>query len=83
MDRSRALFNCFNQENVYGKTSEEMLLTSDGALLELVKLAFDEAQYQAGLAHRRLPQQHQFELADFVGYRGAIRPSCSSAAASH
>lgn len=82
MYRSRTLCNCFNQEKVYNRTSEEML-TSDGALLELMKLAFDKAQHQAGLAHRRLPQQHQFELADFVGYRGAIRPSCSSTAASH
>lgn len=41
-------------------------LTSNGALLILVELAFDETQHQAGLAHGRLSQQDQFELAYFV-----------------
>lgn len=60
-----------------------VLLTPNGALLKFMKLAFDKAQHQTGLAHRRLPQQHQFELADFVCHRGAVRPGCSSTAASH
>lgn len=38
--------------------------TSDGRLLELVKLALDEPQHQAGLAHSHVAQQHQLELAD-------------------
>lgn len=41
-------------------------LTSNSALLILVELAFDETQHQAGLAHGRLSQQDQFELAYFV-----------------
>ena len=39
-------------------------LTSYSGLLELVKLSLDEAQHQAGLAHRHVSQQNQFELAD-------------------
>lgn len=33
-------------------------ITSDGAFLVLVELAFDKAQHQAGLSHRWFPQQH-------------------------
>ena len=40
---------------------------ADGALLELVELALDEAQHQARLAHRGLAQKHQLELAGLVG----------------
>ena len=40
-------------------------LTSYSGLLELVKLSLDKAQHQAGLAHRHVSQQNQFELADF------------------
>lgn len=53
-------------------------LTSDGALLVLVELAFDEAQHQAGLSHGRLSQQHQLELADLVARRRAVGPLCSA-----
>ena len=49
-----------------------VLRTSDGALLELVELALDEAQYQAGLPHRRLPKKHQLELADLIGRVGTV-----------
>lgn len=38
--------------------NKQTTLTSDGALLVLVELAFDKAQHQAGLAHCRLSQQH-------------------------
>lgn len=38
---------------------------ADGALLVLVELPLDETQHQRGLAHRRLAQQHQLELAHF------------------
>lgn len=58
-------------------------LTSNGALLKLVELAFDETQHQTGLAHRRLPQQHQFELADLIRYGGPVGPGRSSAASGH
>lgn len=48
-----------------------------------MELAFDKAQHQAGLADRRLAQQHQFELTDFVA--GRVRPvrSCSTASSCH
>lgn len=36
-----------------------------------MELALDETQYQAGLAHGRLSQQHQLELADLVGGGGS------------
>lgn len=48
-----------------------------------MELAFDEAQHQARLAHGRLPQQHQLELADLVGGRGAIRPGSTSTTPGH
>lgn len=51
-------------------------LTSDGALLVLVELAFDEAQHQAGLSHCRFSQQHQLELADLAARRCAVGPLC-------
>ena len=57
-------------------------LTSDGALLVLVELAFDKAQHQAGLPHRRFPQQHQLELADLVACCCAVGP-CWSASPCH
>lgn len=47
------------------------MVTSNGALLELVELSLDEAKHQAGLAHRRLPQKYQLELADLVT---SVRP---------
>lgn len=53
-------------------------LTSDGALLVLVELAFDEAQHQAGLSHCRFSQQHQLELTDLVARRCAVGPLCSA-----
>lgn len=53
-------------------------LTSDGALLVLVELAFDEAQHQAGLSHCRFSQQYQLELADLVARRCAVGPLCSA-----
>lgn len=39
-------------------------LTSDGGLLKLVKLSFNEAQHQARLAYCHVTQQHKLELAD-------------------
>lgn len=47
-----------------------------------MELALDEAQDQAGLAHGRLSQQHQLELADLVGSGsgGAVGPRRSSSA---
>lgn len=53
-------------------------LTSDGALLVLVELAFDKAQHQAGLSHCRFAQQHQLELADLAARRCAVGPLCSA-----
>lgn len=53
-------------------------LTSDGALLVLMELAFDKAQHQAGLSHRRFPQQHELELADLAACRNAVGPLCSA-----
>lgn len=58
-------------------------LTSDGALLEFVKLAFDKAQHQAGLAHCRLAQQHKFELEALISRRRrAVGPARAATAAS-
>lgn len=57
-------------------------LTSDGALLVLVELAFDEAQHQAGLSHGRLSQQHQLKLTDLAARCSAVGP-CWSASPCH
>lgn len=54
-------------------------LTSNGALLVLVELALHKAQHQTGLAHRRLAEQHQFELADLVARSRAIGARRSTA----
>lgn len=43
-----------------------------------MELSFDEAQHQAGLSHRRLPQQHQLKLADFVARRCGVGPRRSA-----
>lgn len=40
------------------------LFTSNGGLLELIELALDEAQDQAGLAYCHVSQQNQLKLAD-------------------
>lgn len=61
---------------------EDKLLTSDGALLVLVELAFDEAQHQAGLSHSRFSQQHELKLTDLVACRSAVGP-CRSASPRH
>lgn len=63
--------------------SRRSALTSYRALLKLMELALDKAQHQAGLADRRLAQQHQFELTDFVA--GCVWPirSCSTASSCH
>lgn len=45
-------------------------LTSNGALLVLMKLALDKAQHQAGLAYGRLSKQDQLKLAYFVADGG-------------
>lgn len=45
-------------------------LTSNGALLVLMKLALDKAQHQAGLAHGRLSKQDQLKLAYFAADGG-------------
>lgn len=47
------------------------MVTSNGALLELVELSLDKPEHQAGLAHCRLPQKYQLELADLVT---SVRP---------
>lgn len=52
--------------------------TSDGALLVFMELAFDEAQHQTGLPHRRFSQQHQLELADLVAHCCAVGPRRSA-----
>ena len=57
-------------------------LTSYCALLELVELALDEAQDQTGLAHGRLPQKHQLELADLVAGVGPVG-ACRSSPVGH
>lgn len=58
-------------------------LTSYRALLIFMELAFNEAQHQAGLAHCRLAQKHQFELTDFVA--SCVQPvrSCSTTSSCH
>jgi len=38
--------------------------TANSAFLVLVKLSFDKAQHEAGLADGRFTEKHQFELAD-------------------
>lgn len=43
-----------------------------------MELAFDEAQHQTGLPHRRFSQQHQFELADLVAGCRAVSPRRSA-----
>lgn len=48
------------------------LLTSYGCFLELIKLAFDEPQHQAGFAYSHVTQQHQFELANLGLRQGAV-----------
>lgn len=50
------------------------LLTSNGGLLELIELALDKAQDQAGLSHCHVPQQHQFKLADLGLGQVAVSP---------
>lgn len=53
-------------------------LTSNRALLVLVELPLHEAQNEAGFPHRRLPQEDEFELADFVPSSRSIRSGGST-----
>lgn len=53
-------------------------LTSNCALLVLVELSLDEAEDEAGFAHRRLPQQDQLKLTDLVPSSWSVGSRCTS-----
>lgn len=53
-------------------------LTSNCALLVLVELSFDKAEDEAGLAHRRLPQQDQLKLTNLVPSSWSVGSRCTS-----
>lgn len=53
-------------------------LTPDGTLLKFMELALYETKHKARLANSRLPQKHQFKLADLIPSVWPVGSCCSS-----